>query len=72
MIDGLRMALAGFPPNQPVVLGENCGVSASTVSELRAIEHMPYPLEVLIPYRLMPDSIVSVNRLAPEWEHTER
>ena len=68
----LRMALAGFPPNQQVVLGENCGISASTISELRAVELMPYPLEVLIPYRLMPESVVSLNRLAPEWENTER
>jgi hypothetical protein len=71
-IDGLRMALAGFPAYQPVSLGEGCEIEAHTIADLRALDTVPHALEVLVPYRLLPESVVSVNLLSPEWQTTER
>ena len=71
-IDGLRMALAGFPAHQRVVVGEGCEIEARTIAELRMLESVSYRLEVLIPYRLLPESVVGVNLLSAEWQDTER
>jgi hypothetical protein len=71
-IDGLRVTLAGFPPQMGVVIGKDCAIEANTVAELRAIGQVPHALEILIPYRVMPDTLIRVNRLGPEWDRTER
>jgi hypothetical protein len=54
-IDGLRVAVAGLANEMPVQLGSDV--------------ELPYRLEVLIPYRLRPDSVVIVNRCIEEWNH---
>ena len=71
-IDGLRMALAGFPANQPVRLGDGCGFDAETIADLRVLPQVPQAIEVLVPYRLLPESIVRVSPLAPAWRDSER
>lgn len=53
----------------PVLLGEDLDIKVATVGDLRALKVLPCQLEVLIPYRLMPDSFVTVNRFIPEWKH---
>jgi hypothetical protein len=68
-IDGLRVAVAGLPNAMPVRLGDGLDFKADNVGDLRALKTLPCQLEVLIPYRLMPDSFVAVNLFIPEWKH---
>lgn len=68
-IDGLRVAVAGLANEMPVQLGSDVELHATTVRDLRALARLPYRLEVLIPYRLRPDSVVIVNRCIEEWNH---
>jgi hypothetical protein len=64
----LCVALAGFPASLPIHVGEGIQLAATTVGELRAIKAMPCNLEILIPYRLAPDSVIAVNPILQEWE----
>lgn len=68
-IDGLRVAVAGLSNDMPVQLGADVELHATTVRDLRALTRLPYRLEVLIPYRLRPDSVIVVNRCIDEWNH---
>jgi len=60
--ENLRVALAGCPADMPVKVGTGFDLPVATVGDLRALEELPYPFEVLIPFRLFPDSFVTVSR----------
>jgi hypothetical protein len=62
-VDGMRVAIAGLPPDMPVDGAAEVELSATSVQQLRAVERLPHPTEVIIPYRLRPDSIVRLRRL---------
>lgn len=60
--DGLRVALAGLPASMPVRLKDGLDLNASTVGEARKIDVMPEGgLSIAIPYRLLPDSVVTIG-----------
>ena len=65
-IDGMRVAIAGLPPDMPVDGSSDVELKATSVQQLRAIDRLPYPTEVIIPYRLRSDSIVRLRRLKSE------
>lgn len=67
-LDGLRVALAGFPPDLPVQIEADIPLSARTVKELRSVEALPCSLEISIPYRLTPGAIIAVKQLRQEWD----
>ena len=48
-VDGLRVALAGLPARMPVQVEDDVRLEkVRDVSELRALDDLPYPLEVII------------------------
>jgi hypothetical protein len=61
-IEGLTVALAGLPDQMPV----KGDLDGFTLLDLRALKQLPAPLEVLIPYRLFEDSVVTVSLLNAE------
>ena len=65
-VDGMRVAIAGLPPDMPVDAASDVELNAPSVQQLRAIDRLPYPTEVIIPYRLKSDSIVRLRRLKSE------
>jgi len=62
-IEGLRVAIAGLPPEMPVLLGEGVEFDATTVADLRGLQHLPHRVEVIIPYRLESSTTITVNRM---------
>ncbi len=68
-IDGLRVAVAGLSNDMPVHIAPDVELQATSIRDLRALASLPYRLEVLIPYRLRPESVVIVNRCINEWNH---
>ena len=62
-VDGMRVAIAGLPPDMPVTGASDVELVAESVKQLRTIDRLPYPTEVIIPYRLKHDSIVRLRRL---------
>jgi hypothetical protein len=65
-IDGMRVAIAGLPPDMRVDGASDVELKATSVQQLRTIDRLPYPTEVIIPYRLKADSIVRLRRLKNE------
>ena len=65
-VDGMRVAVAGLPPDMRVDGASDVDLVATSVQQLRTIDRLPYPTEVIIPYRLRPDSIVRLRRLKSE------
>lgn len=70
-IEGLRVAIAGFPNATKVEVEEGVALNVSTLGELRALEALPGRLEILIPYRLQDDSSIVVRGM-PEDYMSER
>lgn len=66
-VDGMRVAIAGLPPDMRVDGASDVELDATSVQQLRAIDRLPYPTEVIIPYRLKSDSIVRLRRLKREF-----
>jgi hypothetical protein len=64
-LDGLRVALAGFPAALPVEVGEGLDLAATTVGELRLLPELSRPVDLIIPYRMLVDSVVTIK--AVEW-----
>ena len=68
-VGGLTVALAGLPDEIPI----KGDLDGFTLLDLRALKELPGTLEVLIPYRFLNDSVVTVNFLGREWNaETER
>jgi hypothetical protein len=65
-IDGLRVAVAGLSPDMPVERSSDLDLATASVNELRALKRLPYPVEVIIPYRIRHDSKVRLRRLKLE------
>jgi hypothetical protein len=61
-IDGMRVAVAGLPADMYVVTDDKVLFRAASVRELKAMDRLPHPVEVIIPYRLRHDSKVRVRR----------
>jgi hypothetical protein len=61
-VDGLRVAVAGLPASMPVQLGDGVEISAATIADLRLLDQLPHPLEIVVPYHLEPDTVILVNR----------
>lgn len=63
-LDGLRVAVAGLPPDMPVDV-EGVVLDAMNVSELRTLIALPQPLRIRIAYRPLPGSRVHVRAAEP-------
>lgn len=59
---GLRVAIAGLPSEMLVRRGPDVDLTVFKVQNLRDLSDLPYRLEVLIPFRLEPNSIITINR----------
>lgn len=60
------MALAGLPPSVSLRVGEGVELDVRTVEDLRALQSLPHPLEVGIPFRLEEGASVVINRASAE------
>jgi hypothetical protein len=61
-IYGLRVAIAGLPPEMQVRRGPDVNLPVSSVQNLRDLADLSYRLEVLIPFRIQADSTITINR----------
>ena len=65
-IHGLRVALAGLPPEMRVLpLEDGTELGAATVADMRAWTELPFALDIFLPYRLLPNSVVVVGEHNP-------
>ena len=62
-LDGLRVALAGFPANLGVDVGEGVDLVASTVGDLRSLDSIASGFELLIPYSIVEGTRVTIQPL---------
>ena len=63
---GLRVAVAGLPPEMLVRRGSDVDLPVFKVQNLRDLADLPYRLEVLIPFQIQESSAVIINRCLEE------
>ena len=62
--EDLVIVLAGFPGD--LTIQSDGFLDGLTIDALRKLKPLPGDLEISIPYRIMPDTIINVKVLGPE------
>jgi hypothetical protein len=63
-IDELRKVIEGLPDEMKVEIAEGVGITATTVHQLRALEHFPSgheKLRIVTPRERYPESVVKIE-----------